>query len=88
MYAMAKRSLNRFTPTSNLFVVPNFFREVSRIVDLWGFLDEYRYSRSEARADHESLKRDYQIVLQNMERVLAEYERKERARARNTRKSA
>lgn len=62
-----------YVPCSRLFVVPNFFREMSRIVDMWGTLDEYRYSVSGVQADNRALKCDYDIALDNIRVAMEEY---------------
>lgn len=64
---------DKIPATSSLFVMPNFFRELSRLADLFGSLDEYRYSKD---ADREALHRDYSIAYAEISKAMQEYERK------------
>ena len=69
-----KRVSRNFMKSSNLVVYPSFFREVSRNLDLWGKLDEYRYSPTEEQADIEALRRDYMIAIKDIKKAYKCYE--------------
>lgn len=89
MHALARKSLYRYIPSTSLFVMPSFLKEIARIADFWGTLDEYRYYKTEHEADLAALRRDYEIVARNLKMTLEEYERrngKRTIRTRNTRK--
>lgn len=65
---------SRYLAATTLLSYPSTFKEASRIVDLWGSLDEYAYSGSDEEADRESLKRDYCIIMKDLSRSQHEYE--------------
>ena len=91
MHAMTKITLGRNIPSTNLFVMPGVFKDIARLADFWGTLDEYRQYKTEEQADLAALKRDYRIVALNIKVVIDEYEQqsqKKPARTRDTRKSS
>ena len=55
-----------YTPASTLFVMPSFLRGAAKSIDLWGLLDDFRYSNTEQEADEKSIERDYYIAMSNL----------------------
>jgi hypothetical protein len=69
-------AMHKLPATTNLFVLPGLFRDMARLGDLCGHLDEYRYSSSDEQADLEALRRDYTIALANLSNQVDDYARK------------
>jgi hypothetical protein len=63
--------------TDFLVAQPNFMSGVARTLDLTGSFDSYNYSRSSHDADERALSADWQVVGQDLSRVMAEHGRLE-----------
>lgn len=63
-----------FIKSSCLFRVPSFFKGVARIFDLFGQLDDYKYSKSDIEADTNALKRDWQVIGADIFNSIKKYE--------------
>lgn len=63
-----------FINSSALFSSPSISKGTARVVDLFGYLDEYNYKRTEAEADTEALKRDWNIVGLDIKSAIGLYE--------------
>lgn len=63
-----------FIDSSALFSNPSILKGVTRVVDLFGYLDEYNYKNTEAEADAEALKRDWTIVGLDIKSAIGLYE--------------
>ena len=59
---------------SNLSHVPSFWKGTARVLDLFGNLDVYNYSNNEEEADFNALKRDWEIVGQDLFSAIKQYE--------------
>ena len=59
---MNKKIYRSFINSSDLFTSPSFLKGSSRIVDLFGYLDDYNYKSTDNQVDSEALKRDWEIV--------------------------
>jgi len=69
----------KFLNSSALFTNPSFWKGTARVVDLFGGLDNYNYKNTEAEADLESLKRDWNVVGLDMAEAIGIYEKEESA---------
>jgi hypothetical protein len=69
-----------YIPATTLFVYPSVFKEMSRIVDMWGFLDVYSYSKSSEVADCKALRRDSMIAMKGIADAEKEYVGKKSAK--------
>lgn len=68
-----------FVNSSALFTSPSFLKGTARVVDLFGYLDEYNYKKTEAEADFEALKRDWNMIGLDINRAIELYEEGEQA---------
>lgn len=64
----------KFISSSALFTSPSFWKGTARIADLFGGLDNYNYKETEAKADLESLKRDWNIIGLDIADAMGIYE--------------
>ena len=60
--------------SSNLFNKPSFLKGVARTLDLFGKLDVYKYSANEQEADFNALKKDWEIVSEDLWNAIKKYE--------------
>ena len=60
--------------SSNLFNPPSFLKGIARTLDLYGNLDAYNYSDTEQEADSNALKKDWEIIGQDIWDALRKYE--------------
>jgi len=58
---------------SNIFRAPSFLKGMARVADLFGALDQYKYSDT---TDSELLKRDWIIAGKDLHQEMKRYERK------------
>lgn len=56
--------------STDLFSFPSFLKGASRVVDLFGKLDEYKYDDD---ADTKALKKDWEVVGQNIKESIDNY---------------
>jgi hypothetical protein len=84
MHILHNDSYKKFYPATALFSYPSVLKDMSRIVDMTGKLDEYRYSPSEASADEEALTRDYKIALNDIAKAENDQRRKQQVHSRTT----
>lgn len=80
-----------FINSSALFTSPSILKGTARVVDLFGYLDDYNYKKTEAEADAEALKRDWTIVGLDIKTAIGLYEEGEQispASASSTAQSA
>lgn len=76
--------MDKFIPSTNLFVMPDLFRGIARVADFWGTLDRYRFYKSEREADLAAIKYDYAVIARDLQTALKEYERsREKSATRN-----
>jgi hypothetical protein len=61
--------------STDLMTMPSVWKDMSRIFDMWGTLDEYNYSGSEEKADLKALNRDYLIIMHDLKDAQQSYER-------------
>lgn len=73
-----------FLNSSALSTNPSFLKGTCRVVDLFGYLDEYNYKDSEAEADIEALKRDWDIVGIDLVKAIELYEQNNTEATRTT----
>ncbi|MBI4097688.1 MAG: hypothetical protein HY426_01490 [Candidatus Levybacteria bacterium] len=66
-----------FLNSSALFSSPSFLKGVSRVVDLFGYLDNYNYKKGEKEADLEALKRDWSIIGIDIDDSIKKYAEEE-----------
>lgn len=78
MEAIVRDHSRQFVESSGILRYPSLLREISRNMDLWGRLDSYNYSDSEASADKEALSRDYIIAMYDLARAQKEFTKKKR----------
>lgn len=64
--------MNSIKDTTQLITIPSFFRGMSRVADLFGNLDTYKYTKN---ADTEALKNDWKNVGNDMRTVIKENDR-------------
>ena len=62
-----------FLNSSALFTRPSISKGSSRVVDLFGYLDEYNYSKTEEEADLKALTRDWKIVGLDIHKAMGAY---------------
>jgi hypothetical protein len=72
---MSEATLKAIRTSTDLVVYPNLLREMSRIVDLFGTLDQYNYSQNESLADVRAMKRDYSLVYEDFKKAVELHER-------------
>lgn len=63
-----------FIDSSALFTTPALLKGAARVVDLFGYLDDYNYKKTEAEADTEALRRDWTIVGLDIKKAMGLYE--------------
>lgn len=63
-----------FINSSALFTIPSILKGTARVVDLFGYLDNYNYKKTEAEADAEALRRDWTIVGLDIKDAIGVYE--------------
>lgn len=66
-----------FINSSTLFTIPSVFKGAARVVDLSGYLDDYSYKKTEAEADREALRRDWNVVGLDIKKAIEDYEKGE-----------
>jgi len=66
-----------------LFARPSFFEGMARVLDLGCTLNEYNYSKTGTEADAKALKNDFQMVFQDLNTSIFNYEQQEEAQATN-----
>ena len=59
--------------SSNLYRTPSFMKGMSRVVDIFGKLDEYHY---ESQADSKALSKDWAITGVDLQTALNKYPQK------------
>lgn len=64
----------KFLNSSSLFVYPSVLKGMSRIMDMFGYLDQYNYKETEQEADLNALKRDWSIIGLDIKNTLEAYE--------------
>lgn len=74
LHNMSKTFIN----SSALFTNPSILKGMVRMVDLFGYLDDYNYKKTEAEADTEALKRDWTIVGLDIKTSIGLYEKGEK----------
>lgn len=74
----------KFISSSALFTTPSFLKGTSRVVDMFGTLNNYNYKETGAEADLESLKRDWGIVGLDIANAIGIYEKEETIDSRPT----
>lgn len=60
--------------SSALFSSPSLLKGAARTIDMFGALDEYNYKVTEAEADAEALKRDWNIIGIDIANAIGEYD--------------
>lgn len=58
-----------------LFAPPSFLSGMGSVLDLFGNLDGYNFSRTEEEADWKAIYSDYRMVGQDIEAAMRAYER-------------
>ena len=71
---MKKIMSKTFLDSSALFTSPSFGKGSARIVDLFGDLDGYNYKETEADADAEALRRDWNMVGLDIAQAIDAYD--------------
>ncbi len=56
-----------------LFSRPGFLEGIGRIIDFWGFLNQYRYSETPEEADRMALASDWKFVAKDMNSAIQNY---------------
>lgn len=72
---MNKKMSKTFIDSTALFANPSFLKGASRVIDLFGYLDEYNYKDTDIEADFEALKRDWCIIGLDIAKAIETYER-------------
>lgn len=62
--------------TSALFIQPSFWRGTARVMDLFGTLTRYNTYPTAQEADRRAMKRDWEVVGQDLKNAIKEYESK------------
>ncbi len=60
--------------STNLLRQPNFFKGFSRVFDLFGKLDNYNYSETEEKADFNALRKDWEMIGEDLLNAIKKYE--------------
>ncbi len=58
-----------------LFAPPSFLSGMGSVLDLFGHLDGYNFSRTEEEADWKAIYSDYRMIGQDIEDAMRVYER-------------
>lgn len=62
---------DHITPSSLLYTSPSLWKGFARLADLYGELDEFNTS---PEADKEALRHDWEIVGEDLKKVMTEHE--------------
>lgn len=77
MEALVRKFMGNPIESTDLVNSPGFIKDMSRIVDLWGYLDDYCYFESGEQADLHSLKSDYVRAMRDISEATKNYEKTE-----------
>lgn len=67
------RTFNRKNKATDLIAIPSILKDMSRIVDMSGHVEDYKVYKSGHDADWHALKRDYWVVMNDIREVSEEY---------------
>ena len=59
--------------STNIFRQPSFIKGMARVVDIFGKLDEYKYTTD---PDSELIYRDWQVIGEDLQKEINKHERK------------